>query len=201
MATDEEAPAPPRTSFARDRSVLAPKGVTFAYPGAETPLLRDPDLHIRPGERLAVAGRNGAGKTTLAKLLTGLYTPTTGTATTPTTAAAVFQDFIRYPLPLRDNVRLGPDRTDGGPDRRARRRPDRPAGHPRRPRHPPRPVRGPAHHPTRRVHLSSATTPPETGGDRRDSRPSTHERTAERVTGRDAQASSSMPISRKVPSP
>ncbi|MEU8356483.1 ABC transporter ATP-binding protein [Nonomuraea sp. NPDC048882] len=115
LATDEEAPAPTRASFARDGSVLALEGVTFAYPGAETPLLHDLDLHIRPGERLAVVGRNGAGKTTLAKLLTGLYTPTTGLATTPTTAAAVFQDFVRYPLPLRDNIRLG-DPTFAGTD-------------------------------------------------------------------------------------
>ncbi|MFI6632818.1 ATP-binding cassette domain-containing protein [Nonomuraea fuscirosea] len=139
LATDEDAFAPTRTSFARDGSVLALDGVTFAYPGAATPLLRDLHLHVHPGERLAIVGRNGAGKTTLAKLLTGLYTPTTGTATigTPTTgtgtpgtatpstgtpgtgtatsatAAAVFQDFIRYPLSLRDNVRLGDPAFDG----------------------------------------------------------------------------------------
>ncbi|MEV4071722.1 ABC transporter ATP-binding protein [Nonomuraea fuscirosea] len=139
LAPDEDAFAPTRTSFARDGSVLALDGVTFAYPGAATPLLRDLHLHVHPGERLAIVGRNGAGKTTLAKLLTGLYTPTTGTATigTPTTgtgtpgtatpstgtpgtgtatsatAAAVFQDFIRYPLSLRDNVRLGDPAFDG----------------------------------------------------------------------------------------
>ncbi|MEV4081269.1 ATP-binding cassette domain-containing protein [Nonomuraea fuscirosea] len=139
LATDEDAFAPTRTSFARDGSVLALDGVTFAYPGAATPLLRDLHLHVHPGERLAIVGRNGAGKTTLAKLLTGLYTPTTGTATigtatpgtgtatfgtdtstgttgvatTSATAAAVFQDFIRYPLSLRDNVRLGDPAFDG----------------------------------------------------------------------------------------
>ncbi|MFC7107810.1 ATP-binding cassette domain-containing protein [Nonomuraea rubra] len=45
---------------------------------------------------MAVVGRNGAGKTTLVKLLTGLYTPRLGTATT-CPAAVVFQDFVRYP--------------------------------------------------------------------------------------------------------
>ncbi len=83
-------------------------------------LFRDLHLHVHPGERLAVVGRNGAGKTTLAKLLTGLLHPhrrrrhcrhtgtgTTGIAATSAAAAAVFQDFIRYPLSLRDNVRLG----------------------------------------------------------------------------------------------
>ncbi|MEV5891498.1 ATP-binding cassette domain-containing protein [Nonomuraea fuscirosea] len=125
LVTDEDALAPARASFARDGSVLALDGVTFTYPGATTPLFRDLHLHVHPGERLAVVGRNGAGKTTLAKLLTGLYTPTvgaatvgtgtgtTGVATTSATAAAVFQDFIRYPLSLRDNVRLGDPAFDG----------------------------------------------------------------------------------------
>nr|WP_240972344.1 ATP-binding cassette domain-containing protein [Nonomuraea sp. FMUSA5-5] len=81
-------------------------GVTFTYPHAPAPVLEHLGLQVRPGERLAVVGRNGAGKTTLAKLLTGLYTPTYGSATT-SPAAVVFQDFVRYPLPLRDNVRLG----------------------------------------------------------------------------------------------
>jgi ABC-type multidrug transport system fused ATPase/permease subunit len=87
-------------------------GVTFAYPHAAGPVLDGLDLRVRPGERLAIVGRNGAGKTTLAKLLTGLYTPRLGTATTGP-AAVVFQDFVRYPLPLRDNIRLGDPAFEG----------------------------------------------------------------------------------------
>ncbi|SPL89309.1 putative ABC transporter ATP-binding protein [[Actinomadura] parvosata subsp. kistnae] len=87
-------------------------GVTFTYPHAPAPVLEHLDLQVRPGERLAIVGRNGAGKTTLAKLLTGLYTPAHGSATT-SRAAVVFQDFVRYPLPLRDNVRLGDPAFDG----------------------------------------------------------------------------------------
>ncbi|GAA2844121.1 hypothetical protein GCM10020220_036710 [Nonomuraea rubra] len=87
-------------------------GVTFAYPHAAAPVLDRLDLRVRPGERLAVVGRNGAGKTTLVKLLTGLYTPRLGTATT-CPAAVVFQDFVRYPLSLRDNVRLGDPSFEG----------------------------------------------------------------------------------------
>ncbi|MEV4570052.1 ABC transporter ATP-binding protein [Nonomuraea sp. NPDC049419] len=91
---------------------LALDGVTFAYPDRPSPLLRNLTLHVRPGERLAIVGLNGAGKTTLVKLLTGLYTPSSGTVTTGP-AAVVFQDFARYPLPLRDNVRLGDAARDG----------------------------------------------------------------------------------------
>ncbi|TDC07539.1 ATP-binding cassette domain-containing protein [Nonomuraea longispora] len=81
--------------------------VTFGYPGRAEPVLKELDLRVRPGERLAVVGLNGAGKTTLVKLLTGLYTPQSGTVGTAGDAAVVFQDFARYSLPLRDNVRLG----------------------------------------------------------------------------------------------
>ena len=51
--------------------------VTFAYPGGP-PVLRDIDLDIEAGTRLAVVGETGSGKSTIAKLLTRLMDPTTG---------------------------------------------------------------------------------------------------------------------------
>ncbi len=54
------------------------EGVSFRYPGAEQYILKDLDLTIRPGEKLAIVGLNGAGKTTLVKLLCGLYDPSEG---------------------------------------------------------------------------------------------------------------------------
>ncbi|MGW3342295.1 ATP-binding cassette domain-containing protein [Nonomuraea rubra] len=101
-------PAPPPAG----RGGIDLTGVTFAYPHAAAPVLDGLDLRVRPGERLAVVGRNGAGKTTLVKLLAGLYTPRLGTATT-CPVAVVFQDFVRYPLSLRDNVRLGDPSFEG----------------------------------------------------------------------------------------
>ena len=75
------------------------------------------DLTIPAGSSLAIVGQNGAGKTTLAKLLCRLYDPQSGAIeSTASTCArstsrrggrvstAVFQDFIRFELPLRDNV-------------------------------------------------------------------------------------------------
>jgi len=53
-------------------------GVEYAYPKAESKALRDIDLHIKPGERIAIVGANGAGKTTLVKLICGLYRPQKG---------------------------------------------------------------------------------------------------------------------------
>ena len=93
------------------------RGVTFAYPGTDTKVLDGLDLEIPAGTSLAIVGQNGAGKTTLAKLLCRLYDPQAGTIEVDgvdlkdldVTAwrervTAVFQDFIRFELPLRDNV-------------------------------------------------------------------------------------------------
>ncbi len=52
--------------------------VSFRYPGSEAYVLKDVNLQINSGERLAVVGTNGAGKTTLIKLLLRLYIPTEG---------------------------------------------------------------------------------------------------------------------------
>ena len=90
--------------------------VSFAYPGG-SPVLEHFDLTIPAGSSLAIVGQNGAGKTTIAKLLCRLYDPQSGTITIDgvdlrefdlaswrARVTAVFQDFIRLELPLRDNV-------------------------------------------------------------------------------------------------
>jgi ABC-type multidrug transport system fused ATPase/permease subunit len=93
------------------------RNLTFAYPGAGEPVLQGFDLAIPAGSSLAIVGQNGAGKTTLAKLLCRLYDPQAGAIEVDgvdlreldldawrSRVAAVFQDFIRFELPLRDNV-------------------------------------------------------------------------------------------------
>ncbi|MFB4307403.1 ABC transporter ATP-binding protein [Actinomadura sp. GTD37] len=54
------------------------EGLTFRYPGAEEPVLRDVDLAIPAGRSLALVGATGAGKTTLAALIAGIGTPEAG---------------------------------------------------------------------------------------------------------------------------
>jgi ATP-binding cassette subfamily B protein len=94
--------------------------VSFSYPGAESPTLHDINLHIRPGESLALVGQNGSGKTTLIKLLTRLYTPHSGRVLLDGTDLAdwdeaalrerigvIFQDFARYQLRVGENVGAG----------------------------------------------------------------------------------------------
>ncbi len=60
------------------RSVVSLEGVSFAYPGADTQVLRNINLNVDAGERIAIIGANGVGKTTLMRCLAGDLTPTSG---------------------------------------------------------------------------------------------------------------------------
>jgi ATP-binding cassette subfamily B protein len=96
------------------------ENVSFFYPGNETPALDQVTLHIKPGESLAIVGENGSGKTTLIKLLTRLYTPTTGKIfleglelekwdieALRNKIGVIFQDFARYQLVVGENIGIG----------------------------------------------------------------------------------------------
>jgi ATP-binding cassette, subfamily B, bacterial len=93
------------------------RDLRFAYPGTGQAVLDGFDLTIPAGSSLAIVGQNGAGKTTLAKLLCRLYDPLQGAIEIDGVdlreldidawrhrVAAVFQDFIRFELSLRENV-------------------------------------------------------------------------------------------------
>ncbi len=94
--------------------------VSFTYPGALEPAVRDVSFHLRPGESLALVGENGSGKTTLIKLLTRLYAPGGGRITLDGLDLAewnpaalrrrvgvIFQDFARYQLTVGENIGVG----------------------------------------------------------------------------------------------
>ncbi len=75
--SDQDEPAA-TTPYDGDFATLTADRVSFAYPGAGEPVLRQISLTLRRGEVVALVGANGSGKTTLAKILAGLYTPTDG---------------------------------------------------------------------------------------------------------------------------
>ncbi|HEX7973884.1 MAG TPA: ABC transporter ATP-binding protein, partial [Anaerolineales bacterium] len=52
--------------------------ISFHYSDDPTPVLEDVDLHIQPGETVALVGKTGAGKSTLVKLLSRFHDPTAG---------------------------------------------------------------------------------------------------------------------------
>ena len=96
------------------------ESVSFTYPGASRPALAGIDLHIRPGESLALVGENGSGKTTLIKLLTRLYQPDQGRILLDgldleqwdelalrQRVGVIFQDFARYQLLVGENIGAG----------------------------------------------------------------------------------------------
>ena len=94
--------------------------VSFKYPDREEYALRNVSLTIKPGEKIALVGANGAGKTTFVKLLTRLYDPSEGQVLIDgidlrevdprdlqKRIGVIFQDFVRYYLPARENVGFG----------------------------------------------------------------------------------------------
>jgi ATP-binding cassette subfamily B protein len=116
MAAAGALPAGARPAEAMPTAGIRLRGLRFAYPGGD-PVLDGLDLDIPAGSSLAIVGQNGAGKTTLAKLLCRLYDPQAGAVEVDgvdlrdldldswrARLAAVFQDFIRFERPLRDNV-------------------------------------------------------------------------------------------------
>ena len=94
--------------------------VSFTYPGQTTPAIDRINLHLQPGQKLALVGENGSGKTTLIKLLTRLYVPSEGRILLDgrdlnewqldalrQRIGVIFQDFVRYQLKVGENIGVG----------------------------------------------------------------------------------------------
>ena len=94
--------------------------VSFSYPGSQQLVLDNISLHLPLGEKLAIVGENGSGKTTLIKLLTNLYTPTSGRILLDGVdlkdwdidvlrrrIGVIFQNFVQYQFTVGENVGVG----------------------------------------------------------------------------------------------
>ncbi len=105
---------------ARNRLAVEVKDLTFSYPGAGEPVLKNVSFSLADGETIALVGPNGGGKSTLISLLLGLYPPDSGAIRiygTPAdgmsrehgreSAAAIFQSFLKYETTVKDNIVLG----------------------------------------------------------------------------------------------
>ena len=74
------APAKPAPLPRPSRGQIDFEGVAFSYPGRpDLPALNGFELHVRPGERVALVGPSGAGKSTVFRLLLRFFDPTLGT--------------------------------------------------------------------------------------------------------------------------
>jgi ATP-binding cassette subfamily B protein len=96
------------------------EGVSFQYPGAAQAALDNINLHLKPGQSMALVGENGSGKTTLIKLLSRLYDPTEGrilldgadlkqwnVEALRERIGVIFQDFGRYQFTVGENIGTG----------------------------------------------------------------------------------------------
>ena len=96
------------------------ENVTFQYPNSSREALSNVSLAIPPGKVIALVGANGSGKTTLIKILCRLYDPTKGRVVLDDldvrqfdindyrrVFSIVFQDYVKYSLTVRDNIRFG----------------------------------------------------------------------------------------------
>jgi ABC-type multidrug transport system fused ATPase/permease subunit len=92
------------------------QSVYFSYPNTDVDVLKNINIRIKDGEKIAVVGENGSGKSTFISLLCGMFDPKTGNiaiggtniSEDPTMArsavSVVFQDFARYEASLRENI-------------------------------------------------------------------------------------------------
>ena len=93
--------------------------VSFAYPGLDNNIIKEVSFILEKGKKYAFVGPNGAGKTTIVKLLLGIYSDYSGDilindknlklyskAEQKGLFSAVFQDYIKHSLSLRDNCEI-----------------------------------------------------------------------------------------------
>ncbi|MNI47443.1 putative ABC transporter ATP-binding protein [compost metagenome] len=99
---------------------IAVRNLSFSYPSRPEPVLKNISFTIKPGQIVAIVGENGAGKSTLVNCLVGLYREFSGDVLfdevpikdIPETdlrwiISAVFQDFVRFELSVKENIGFG----------------------------------------------------------------------------------------------
>ncbi len=117
-----DAATPPRAQIL---GRLRFSGVSFRYPGAHEPVLRDVDLTLEPGETVALVGATGSGKSTLLSLVPRLHDVTGGhitidgydvrhlrLATLRRLVGVAFEEPTLFSMSVWENVTLG--RPDAG---------------------------------------------------------------------------------------
>ena len=115
-------PGVPTPQGVMPRRFIELEGVGFTYGGTEKEVLRDVNLTIPVGSRIALVGRTGSGKSTLAHLLLGLFLPTRGELSLDgvplneeevpawqANCALVPQDIRLLDASIRENIAFGQD--------------------------------------------------------------------------------------------
>lgn len=117
MSLEEETAGAGKEPFAGPVETLEFSHVTFTYPKAEKPVLKDVSFSIRRGEKISIVGLNGAGKSTLVKLVCRMYRADSGEIlingrniqdydylSYMKAIAAVFQDYRLFNFTIAENI-------------------------------------------------------------------------------------------------
>lgn len=131
----DEAPEPESGAHSvnRVRGAVDFDHVTFSYESGRSAALTDVNLHIQPGETIAIVGRSGSGKTTLVGLLPRFYEPKSGTVRIDghdvreyqlgnlrEHIALVSQEVVLFNDTIRNNIAFGREVSDEAVDQAAR---------------------------------------------------------------------------------
>lgn len=116
-----------QTAIVDDTLEIEFKNVSFQYPNTEHYVLKNLNLKIEKGEKLAIVGINGAGKSTIIKLLTGLFEVTEGEILINNIPiknfnkqelysmfSVVFQEINVLSFPIKENVACAREAIDEG---------------------------------------------------------------------------------------
>ena len=117
MALAEETKQTGKEPFSGEVETIEFKDVTFTYPNAEQPVLKNISFSIKKGEKISIVGLNGAGKSTLVKLICRMYQADSGEILVNgkniydydymsymNTISAVFQDYRLFNFTIAENV-------------------------------------------------------------------------------------------------
>ncbi len=117
MSLAEETKQTGGVPFSEDVETVEFKNVTFTYPNAEKPVLKNISFSIKKGEKISIVGLNGAGKSTLVKLICRMYKADSGEILVNgrniydydylsymNTISAVFQDYRLFNFTIAENI-------------------------------------------------------------------------------------------------
>ena len=110
---------PPSSDVKRLTGELRLESITFGYSPLQDPLIKDFNLTLTPGSRVALVGGSGSGKSTVARLIAGLYEPWSGQIlfdgvarddlgrqALASSVAVVDQDIFLFEGSVRDNLTM-----------------------------------------------------------------------------------------------
>ena len=125
MNIPEEVKEKGKEKFEGEIGSIEFRDVTFTYPKAEKPVLKNISFKVEKGQKISIVGLNGAGKSTLVKLMCRMFKPDSGEILVNgrnildfeynsymAKISAVFQDYGIFNFSIRENISCVPEGDD-----------------------------------------------------------------------------------------